>query len=186
MEKKELRDIVRANKSKVSELEKQREARLVFSTIESLRAYKYSNNILLYYSLPDELPTHEAIERWSKSKKIYLPRVNGDDLEILPYDGNLNDGSYNIKEPAGNDVADANDIDLIIVPAIAVDKHCDRLGRGKGFYDRLLQKMRAYKIGVALDCQFFDEIPIEENDVRLDGIITASHISFRKSFNIAK
>lgn len=81
-----------------------------------------------------------------KWQKLYLPRVNGDELDILPYSPeSLHKGAFSILEPDGNECTDVDTLDLIIVPAVAFDRRGNRLGRGKGFYDRLLQKAKCPK-----------------------------------------
>ena len=66
--------------------------------------------------------------------------------------------------------------DLVLVPAVAVDRRGNRLGRGKGFYDRLLSSTKATKIGVAYEFQLVDSIPTEPHDVKMDLVITQSGI----------
>ena len=129
----------------------------------------------MYHSLPDELPTHAFLRNWSGPKRFYLPRVNGVNLEILPYeDSRLELGSFHIEEPTGNETVDPSEIELIVVPAVAYDRHGNRLGRGKGFYDRLLATTKASKIGVGYDFQLVDSLPAEEHDVPMDIVITQS------------
>ena len=67
-----------------------------------------------------------------------------------------------------------DDLDLVLVPGVAFNLGGHRLGRGKGFYDRLLQNFSGKKIGVAFDEQIVDALPVEENDVRMDLILTPS------------
>lgn len=172
MEKRDLRKIIRELKSQVSPQQMLAEADVVFSIIEKSKAFINSSNILLYYSLPDELPTHTIVEKWSKCKNIFLPRVQGNDLEIVPYDSTLSsDNIYHISEPTGIAV-DPSILDLIIVPAMGMDVNRNRIGRGKGFYDRLLCKTSAYTIGVGMNCQLFDDIPVDTHDVKLDAVVT--------------
>lgn len=182
MDKKELRKMVRGLKAQVTPEEKLREAQVVFYNIEALRVFKSARHILLYYSMPDELPTHEVVDKWALTKSIYLPRVKGDDLEILPYDPqSMTTGYKGIEEPAGDTTVAPAIIDLVIVPAMALDKHCNRCGRGRGYYDRLLpQCTHASRIAVALDCQFFDCIPTDEHDAKMNAVVTAQHLAFAK------
>ena len=94
-------------------------------------------------------------------------------LEILPYDeSRLALGSFHIEEPTGNDCSDVDDMEMIVVPAVAYDRRGNRVGRGKGYYDRLLATSRARKVGVAYDFQLVDEIDAEPHDVRVDVVIT--------------
>lgn len=174
MEKKELRAIVRQLKKGLTDEMKLEQSRKVFSFIENMPVFKQAHSVLLYHSLPDELPTHDVIRAWARVKQVYLPRVNGDDLEILPLDSKLcDDNQFHIFEPTGDELFQPEKLDLIIVPAIALDAHCNRMGRGKGFYDRLLNPLtNVYTIGVGFDCQFFDSIPCEPHDKRLSAVIT--------------
>ena len=155
--------------------EKMSEARYVFDYIESSDIFKSGKNIMLFASLPDEIPTHAIIERWAQSKNIYLPRVNGDDLDIIKYHpGTLQKGSYDIMEPEGNDTVSPEMLNLIIVPGMAFDRQGNRLGRGKGFYDRFLAQTHAVTIAVCFDCQLVDNIPTEPHDLPAQFVVTKS------------
>ena len=156
-------------------------AEAVFSRLEEEAAFLLADKVLMYHSLPDELDTRVFLNRWNSRKKFYLPRVNGVELEILPYDkSRLELGAFHIEEPTGCDITPEEEIELVIVPAVAYDKACNRLGRGKGFYDRLLQRSKAVKIGVAFDFQFVESIPVEDHDVPVDIVITPSGV-FRRN-----
>ena len=142
--------------------DKQREADLVLRSIEKMPCFQKAQSVLMYYSLPDELPTHKFVQKWAAEKIVYLPRVVGDDLEIAIYGELATDGKYGIEEPTDASVS-PDEIDLVI-------------GRGKGYYDRLLpQCPQAYKIGVALECQLLEELPVDPFDVPLDAVFTASN-----------
>lgn len=161
----------------LSMAEKAEAATKVFETLEQSAAFMLADNILLYHSLPDELSTREFIDRWHKRKHFFLPRVNGVNLEILPYDrSSLRLGSFHIEEPSGDDITPIDRIEMIIVPAVAYDRRGNRVGRGKGFYDRLLADTDATKVGVAYDFQLVDEIDAEPHDVKVDVIITESRL----------
>lgn len=173
MDKSDIRLRIRARKAMLDETEKHQAAESVFDMLEKTAAFMMSENILLYHSLPDELPTIGFIEKWHKSKNFFLPRVNGVNLEILPYDKTrLHLGAFNIEEPDGDEIADMSDIDMVVVPAVAYDRHGNRVGRGKGYYDRLLRDTRAIRIGVAYGFQLVDDIASEPHDVAVDYVIT--------------
>ena len=136
-----------------------------------------SRNILLYHSLPDEVQTASFIEKWYKEKNIFLPVVEGNDLTIKKFEPkNLIKGSFNILEPQGDPINDLAIIDLAIIPGVAFDRKCNRLGRGKGFYDRLLKNLKCKKIGIAFTFQIIDSVPVDEFDVPLDGIVSEKEI----------
>lgn len=172
-EKNEIRRKIRSLRVIIPENEKKVAANEVFSRLEKTAAFMLAERIMMYHSLPDELYTHDFLSKWSGKKRFYLPRVNGVDLEILPYhESRLELGSFHIEEPTGSDVADPSEIELVIVPAVAYDRKGRRLGRGKGFYDRFLKTTKATKIGVGYEFQLFDEIPSEPHDVGMDMVIT--------------
>lgn len=176
MEKKEIRKEIKKLRLALSNEEKENYSEKVFLRIEELKEFKSSQNILLYYSLPDELPTLKVLKRWNQEKNIFLPRVNGENLDILRYhEDKLDVGAFDIEEPLGYDLVNPKEIDLIIVPAVAFDKKYNRLGRGKGYYDRLLSESKAVKIGVGYDFQLFDNLPTESHDIPMDIIITPNN-----------
>lgn len=159
----------------LSEQEKLSAAQEVFDRLERTAAFLMADKVLVYHSLPDELSTHAFLRKWGSKKRFFLPRVNGVNLDILPYDeSRLELGSFHIEEPTGNDTVSPEEIDLIVVPAVAYDRRGNRLGRGKGFYDRLLAEARAIKVGVGYEFQLIDEIPAEPHDVPMDYVITQS------------
>lgn len=173
MEKSEIRRKIKNLRMMLSEMEKASAADEVFARLEKTAAFMMAENILMYHSLPDELSTIKFLKKWHDRKRFFLPRVNGVNLDILPYEETrLELGSFHIEEPTGEDVADVEDIELMIVPAVAFDRKGNRLGRGKGFYDRLLATSRATKIGVGYEFQLFDSIPSEPHDVAMDMVIT--------------
>ena len=178
MTKKELRQQIKQLKAMTPLAMRQVEADMVFKAITKMPVWQQAQHILCYWSLPDELPTHETVNQWLEAgKNIYLPRVKGDDLEIVPYHGaqSLDNNKFHIGEPVG-DAVDASCLELIIVPAVALDAQRNRLGRGKGFYDRLLSSTDCPTIGVACDFQLVDEVPVEPHDHPLDCVVTSDTI----------
>ena len=173
MKKEDIRRLVSAQKSLLSDNERMDAAESVFARLEQLAAFMVADNILVYHSLRDELPTHSFIDKWATRKKFFLPRVNGVNLEILPYNRTgLHLGAFQIEEPDGDELTPIDEIEIVVVPGVAYDRAGHRVGRGKGYYDRLLNNTRALKIGVAYDFQFVDEIDNAPHDVDMDIIIT--------------
>lgn len=200
MQKEQLRKIIRERKRQFSSDEL---AELSFHTIKRLFAipqFRRAQTILLYYSLNDEVDTHRLIEYLSSQsnlgdnfsqsdfrdidtshdmtlpKKILLPKVIGEqEMELREYtcEGDLAEGSFGIKEPSGRIFSDYEKIDCAVIPGMAFDRHNNRLGRGKGYYDRLLSKFPAhvYKIGVSFDFQKFETIPSEPTDIKMDAVV---------------
>lgn len=177
MEKTEIRKKVNTLRRMLADEEKLAAAERVFEQLEQTAAFMLSDRILMYHSLPDELPTHSFLRKWSEYKHFFLPRVNGVNLDILPYDEQrLELGSFHIEEPTGENTVNPSEIDLIIVPAVAFDRDGSRLGRGKGFYDRLLADTKAATIGIGYDFQLVDELPVEAHDVPMNMVVTETSV----------
>lgn len=184
MKKEEIRSRIKAHKALLSEQERRQVAEAAFSMLEKSVAFMMADKILMYHSLPDELSTIDFIDKWHTRKHFFLPRVNGVNLDVLPYDRTrLQYGAFHIEEPTGDDIEDIDNIELIIVPGIAYDNRGNRVGRGKGYYDRLLSRTKATKIGIGYDFQLVDEIDSEPHDITMDIVITDSRIINIKSRN---
>lgn len=172
-EKSEIRYKMKSLRVLLSETARRSAAEEVFERLEKTAAFLLADRIMMYHSLPDELSTHEFLKKWSGKKRFYLPRVNGVDLEVLPYEeSRLELGSFHIEEPTGQDLTDPSEIEMVVVPAVAYDRQGKRLGRGKGFYDRFLKNTKATKVGVGYEFQLIDELPTEPHDVAMDMVIT--------------
>ena len=172
-EKNEIRYKMKGLRVVLPESTRKSAAEEVFDRLEKTAAFMLADRIMMYHSLPDELDTHAFLRKWSNRKKFYLPRINGVDLEVLPYEeSRLELGTFHIEEPTGNDLTDPSDIELVVVPAVAYDREGRRLGRGKGFYDRFLMQTKATKVGVGYEFQLVDELPSEPHDVPMDMVVT--------------
>ena len=172
--KQELRKIITEKKRLLTENQFADLSDRLFFHLESLLTFKKAKIILLYHSLKDEVKTHSFIEKWKEEKMILLPIVEDDKLKLRIYKSlsDLKTGAYGIEEPTGSLFTEYEKIDLAIIPGISFDAHGNRLGRGKGYYDRLLPNIKAYKIGVCFAFQVSKEIPTEPHDTRMDLVIT--------------
>lgn len=176
MDKTTLRREIRAAKKAVPFLEKMQRSQAIMHQVEQLPRFIQAQTILLYWSMDDEVQTHDFVEKWYKQKNILLPCVDGDDLRLRAYTGadHMTAGEqFGIGEPTGAEFTDYAKIDIIIVPGVAFDRQGNRMGRGRGFYDRLLQRTPdAYKIGVAFDFQMRNTIPTEPHDIPMDKVVS--------------
>ena len=168
-----IRKAVKERVAAMSETDKQTEADVLFSYLENLEQVRNSKKILLYHPMTDEIDVMKAVRKWAETKEIYLPAIEGDDIVIRQYksEQDLKVGKYGILEPVGAVLDNPEEINLVIVPGRAFDIRGYRLGRGKGYYDRLLPKMRAIKIGVCFDCQYIFRVPAEEHDIPMDYVV---------------
>jgi 5-formyltetrahydrofolate cyclo-ligase len=175
MDKKELRKQIRAAKKAVPFYEKCSRSAPIMRQVEELPQFQESQTILLYWSMEDEVQTHDFVNRWYKEKTLLLPCVDGNDLRLRQYTGPecLKEGEqFGIGEPTGPEYTTLDNVQMIIVPGMAFDRSGNRMGRGRGFYDRLLKSTpRAYKVGVAFNFQMVDHVPIEDFDVPMNAVI---------------
>ncbi len=173
--KHELRALIAARKREYSsEVKKQKSEQIIKKLIET-DEYKNARSILCYWSMSDEVQTHDFIVKAAQEKRVYLPVVAGDILLIREFFEikNLTKGSsFSILEPDENaNEIGLNQIDLVVVPGIAFDLNGGRLGRGKGFYDKLLTTANVCKIGICFDFQLMEDVPKDEFDVLMNKVI---------------
>lgn len=159
---------------------------IITEKLIQMNVIKNSTNIMLYLDFNNEVQTDELIKKLITSKKIVsspITIVKERKLiphQIIDFENNIKIGAYGIREPKEDvsPIVNIKDIDVVIVPAIAYDINCYRLGYGGGFYDRFLSNIRddAITIGIAFDLQIFENVPKESHDAQLDYIVTESRI----------
>lgn len=175
MDKKELRKQIKTLKRQYSLEQKIEMSRPLWHELEQNVFFREARTVLIYWSMDDEVFTHDYVVKWAGEKKILLPCVKGDVLELRVFEGmeSLKPGeAFGILEPVGELYTDYDAIDMIIVPGVAFDGQGNRLGRGRGYYDKILKETRAArKVGICFDFQFVEEVPVDELDVRMDLVI---------------
>ena len=135
MDKKELRSHIKTLKKQHSKESLLEQSKLILNKLENNKSFIEAKTVMLYSSLPDEVFTHDFLEKWRNEKRIILPTVVGDDIipVELSKDTEFAIGDFNILEPQNNEYT--GDYDLIVVPGVAFDRNGNRIGRGKGYYD---------------------------------------------------
>jgi 5-formyltetrahydrofolate cyclo-ligase len=127
--------------------------------------------IASYFSYGDEPDTHTLNQHLiSLGKTLLLPRIKGEDLEWVKWDGSAEEISSHtlIPEPIGDAIADTCSIEVVLVPALAMDLNGYRLGQGKGFYDRALKDLPAFTIGVIFPYELLSQsLPTDSWDIPL-------------------
>lgn len=173
-EKKALRRHIRELKNRYSYSELESLSSGIISLLESDPLFVRAKCVLLYNSLPDEVFTHALIEKYVGLKTILLPTVVGEDLQLHVYDkdASFNVGAYGIGESDGGLFTDYEAVDLAVVPGMAFDVAGHRLGRGKGYYDRMLPNIHCPKYGLCFGFQLVDEIECEGHDILMDKVFT--------------
>lgn len=175
--KKQLRKLIVEKRTALSAATLKAWSDEIMERLEQHPAFRAAHTVLLYHSMSDEVDTRAFIEKWSASKQILLPVVKEEELELRLYDpkNGFTAGTYGIMEPIGEPFVQHSEIDLAIIPGVAFDTFGHRLGRGKGYYDRLLPLLQAYKIGICFPFQLLNEVPVEAFDVLMDEAITATN-----------
>ena len=154
----------------------------VLAHLEELPAFQSAKTVLIYYPTHNEVDVLPLIKRYKKEKTFLFPVVRRRTMTACPYEGNakMHRGKYNIPEPTTDPFT--GKIDLIILPGVGFDLYGNRLGRGGGYYDRYLSKLKRETIlvGVGYDFQLIEEVPADRRDKRLHYIVTSHGITKAK------
>ena len=150
-----------------------------FAYLATSLEFAKASHIASYISFGDEPSTRDLnADLLKNGKMLYLPRIVGSELEWVQFNGDHSalipsKLSKNILEPVGPAISDQSKIELIIVPALRIDRSGYRLGQGGGFYDRALSKLTAWSIGLIHPDEISSEdLPRESFDIPLNAAAT--------------
>ncbi|MCM8764642.1 MAG: 5-formyltetrahydrofolate cyclo-ligase [Candidatus Omnitrophica bacterium] len=179
--KAEIRKRIREQMKKISDDDYEMMSGKIFENLLTLPEYRNCWVLMTYVSFNREPDTMRIIrDSLNRAKTVCIPSIDWKNFSMTPvqiFNEDDIDFSSKIPQPFSSALIPPDEIDLIIVPGLAFDINCNRLGRGKGFYDRfLLYCKNAMKIGLAFDFQILEFLDVTENDVRLDAIITETRI----------
>ncbi len=175
-----LRTEMKATLAAMTEQDAKTKSYAACKSLLALSEYRDAQVIMLYLPIPEEVDTAEvALHAWQTGKTVLTPKVSMAQrhlmpLEIKSLDDDLTAGQFGILEPTNGQVWPLEDIDFIIVPALAYDRNGGRLGRGGGFYDRFLAhtEVKAVTCGLAFSEQLVDELPIHAHDYPVQILVT--------------
>jgi 5-formyltetrahydrofolate cyclo-ligase len=162
-------------------------SRRIWEQIFTLPAFCHARTVMTYLDFRGEVRTRMFLPKmWRRGKTVLAPFCLGEDLGlfVLESPDELSPGAWGIPEPrpelrgATGKRAEPESIDVALIPGAAFDRRGGRLGRGKGFYDRFLPRLRpeALKVGLAFECQLTPEVPLSPQDVRVDLVITEAGV----------
>lgn len=161
-------------------LERQQAEQQIITALSHDPDWQQAKKIASYLAVNSEVnltSLHDLI--WHSQKQLFIPVIKHEILQFAAYfpDGPLQVNQYQITEPVGEDSVSIDTLDLILVPLVGFDKRGQRLGMGKGYYDKTLAPLmtltkRPLLIGVAFACQQTDILPADKWDIPLDKIIT--------------
>ena len=178
-EKKVIRKQIFAKRKEHTDQQIEKLSRQVTEQVQSLAVFQEADKIYAYVDYNHEVMTGFLIEEaWKRGKKVAVPKVVGKDLvfyELKSFD-QLEEGYFHIPEPARGEIVDWTD-PLMIMPGVAFDCQCHRVGYGGGFYDRFLEKHPNMKtVAVAFDFQMVEKAPWEKTDIQPEYVVTERKI----------
>lgn len=181
-EKERIRRRILKLRDSLSPEERREKSERIKEKLFVISEFETAKTVLLYATKKSEVETKEIIENaLSLGKEVRLPLIKGKDLlfsQILQFK-ELSPSTFGVLEPKKRyRRLPLEKIDLVIVPGIAFDTKGNRIGFGKGFYDRFLKKVpeRILKIGLAFELQVVEAIPKALSDISVDKIITEKRI----------
>jgi 5-formyltetrahydrofolate cyclo-ligase len=181
-----IRRTSRDARAALSASERDLACRAVAERALSLPEVASARAVLSYAPLPEEVdpaPIVRALR--ARGARIALPRVCGPGelaLHWVESDTPLEPGAFGIREPSAECAAVAPaDLDLVLVPGVAFDAACNRLGFGGGYYDALLASLPSSvaRVGLAFDEQMCESVPQEAHDAAMDAVVTPAAIHRR-------
>lgn len=139
--------------------------------------YQEASTVCLYLSIKKEVDTMPVIQRaWADGKRVAAPRVDGKDMEFYFFSSleELCEGAFHILEPCGGELCDTSAPGmLLLMPGVAFDEQCNRIGYGGGYYDRYLETHKISRTAaLAYECQIVKELEAMEFDKKPEMIIT--------------
>lgn len=182
----ELRKRILNVRNNMTENDVKNKSLLIMNKLTSLGEYKNSKIVFVYMNFKNEVTTIELINKMlSENKRVVIPYTDTENTVLIPSEiRNISDdlvlSSFGYYEPVFEKIkrVEPEEFDLIVTPGVVFDKKLNRIGFGKGYYDRILSNKRkeAKAIAVAYEFQVLDEIPVEQHDVKMDMIITEENI----------
>lgn len=178
--KEQLRDHIRATRKARNHDDEQ--AIRLSQALGQLCLDQRAETVAAYFPIAGEPDIRDFLS-WALANgiRVLLPSVRGNDLHWVEFDGTTEFGELGFEEASGK-AAKLTDANLIFVPALAVDLRGNRLGKGKGFYDRSLAslasntKKRAKVVAVVFDEEVLLSVPAEPHDHLVDAAITAGKL----------
>ncbi|MBN1912768.1 MAG: 5-formyltetrahydrofolate cyclo-ligase [Candidatus Omnitrophica bacterium] len=161
------------------EEEREKKSRIINDKLFKTFVFKRAKIIMFYLSFDGEVDTREMIKGAQKLGKIVVVPVCGKNktmrAALLKEGSRLRKGLYGIAVPAIKNFISLKEIDLVVVPAVAFDKKGNRLGRGKGYYDRFLKRVPkdTASVGLAFDFQILPFIPSNRTDISVNRVVFA-------------
>ena len=174
-EKQQIRKKYKTLRNEMSGEEVRKKSDQICKNIIASEIFRKSEKILAYAPLGNEVDIRPVIEEgWRQNKRIAFPKVFGDTMKYFEISDftELEEGTFHVMEPKENHSVDWADA-LVLVPGVAFDRKKNRMGYGKGYYDRFFEgKTSCVELGVAYELQVAEQLPTEENDLPMEYLVT--------------
>jgi 5-formyltetrahydrofolate cyclo-ligase len=177
-----LREKLKEQREALSKKDCRERSALILDNLVSMPKFFSADVVHTYISSKkNEVDTHEVIRMLLKQKKRVVVPIADKATKQMKHSelfslSELVGGAYGILEPRMYRPVPVSDIQVIIVPALAVDRRGNRLGFGAGFYDRFLHDVQLPVISLVYDFQIVPEVPQESTDVPVSFIVTENEI----------
>lgn len=180
MSKKALRQQLREHLARITPEQVRERSQQACDLLRDQPEYRRAEVVMIFLSMPQEVDTTPLAQAaWADMKSVLAPRVSWEQRRMLPIEikslnTDVRPGMLGVREPVDGMPVPVYDIDLVVVPGLGFDYSGNRLGRGRGFYDRFLshRDFRGIACGLAFEEQSVPEVPTDENDFRMDLLVT--------------
>ena len=181
--KEDLREYLLKQRESIPEPDFYGASATIIEKLKEQEEYQQAQTIHCYVSINKrrEVETHALIqEMLRRGREVVVPITNINEgtlshIQLQSFD-DLVENRWGVLEPKMGSEVSPNELDLVIVPMVGADKNCNRIGYGKGFYDRFLNDVSCLTIGLIYDKNIVEQIPVEDFDVPLDKVITEKRI----------
>lgn len=178
MDKKELRKELLKIRGALGEERRRELSELIWESLGSLEEFKRAKKIGAYLDFGSEVKTRDYLFKLLGDKEIYVPRLRGREMDFVRFLGfdDMKPGAFGILEPRSGPIIEPGELDLMLVPGLGFTLKAGRLGYGGGYYDGYMPKTRAALFALAFEVQIRGDLPIEDWDFPIHGLVTEKNI----------
>ena len=174
--KKDIRKRVLTQRTEMMRKDWEEKSYYIYQKVVTHPFFLRADIVFCYVDYRNEVGTRSIIEKaWKENKKVAIPKVEGDEMSfyfIHSFD-DVEEGYKGILEPSSNDNAVPSENSIVIMPGAVFDKNCNRIGYGRGYYDKFLHKYPYCKtLALSFELQIIENVPAEDFDKRPEYVIT--------------
>ncbi len=181
-EKQSIRTKLLKKRESISKKEQKEKSQKICELLKNSSIFQKAKKIMFFVPTKNEVDIFPVIKESLEGKEVFLPCLTAKEgimtVRKITKINQLKKNTFNIYEPCNQqcELADPKNFDLIIVPAVGMDKKGNRIGFGKGYYDQFLPKTTAKTIAVIFSYQLIDKIPTEKHDIAIKTVLTEDRL----------